>query len=254
MQRRREASGSGSTSPSGRASLSPGDAKNTMPQLSPRDPKHARVVNCLDQLQSLNLERPEGMVVSRSPDEIIRKLPRLSSGSSAGAAAARARAVQYHEDIEEMIELHREFSRSNQKLWKKVTRAVHVLTSLSAAAARRHSVDYRDPLLHAQIAAAFDDHQAFEKERLSKVKSAFQLLKESGDKNGRIKKSKMNKILESLGVEQILEVAKKKESSYSMSIMERVNMCADYWLEKVEHTHLIAFDDDLEGPNFGHGL
>ena len=215
--------------------------------MSPQERKHERVIDCLTQLESLNLERPEGMTIPRRTDEIIRKIPRSSQASSATSPAARRKAVQYHEDIGELIELHREFSRSNQKLWKKVTRAVHLISALCVRTAKNRpsEPETRDPSLHDQISSAFNTHQEQERQRLQQVKSAFQLLKESGDNKGRIKKSKMNAILASLGVEKILEVAKKKHTNtnYTMSIMDRVNLCADYWLEKAKsETQMVDFN------------
>ena len=81
------------------------------------------------------------------------------------------------------------------------------------------------------------DHQEMEKQKLLEVKAAFQELKAQGEKSGRMKKSKMTKILKMLGVQKILEIAKKKESAYTMSIMDRVNLCADFWLGKIENKH-----------------
>jgi hypothetical protein len=222
---------------------------NTLPALltQDQDHKHSKVINCLTQLQSLNLDRPEGMVISRRAEDIVRTLPQVAKSPT--GLSAREKALQYHEDIEELIELHREFSRGNQRLWKKVTRAVQVVSDLYVMVLKKEAPSDRDPNLSDQISSAFNTHQEEERQRLKQVKSAFQLLKETADSGtGKIKKSKMDEILKSLGVDKILEVARKKDGNYEygVSIMERVNLCADFWLEKADSkTQLVNFGDLL---------
>lgn len=100
-----------------------------------------------------------------------------------------------------------------------------------------------EPSTEHEILTAMEDHHENERQKLQEVKSAFQLLKKTGDKRGRIKKSKMSKILHKLGLDTILEVVKKKGDHYSISIMDQVNLCADYWLQQAEHTPLVEFHD-----------
>jgi hypothetical protein len=224
-----------------------GTSPDTLPALSPQDRKHSKVINCLTQLQSLNLDRPEGMVIPRRAEDIVRTLPHVAKSPT--GLSVRERAIHYHEEIEELIELHREFSRGNQRLWKKVTRAVQLVSDLYVMVLKKAPSD-RDPNLSDQISSAFNSHQEEERQRLKQVKSAFQLLKETADSGtGRIKKSKMDEILKTLGVDKILEVARKNDGGnyeYGMSIMERVNLCADFWLEKAESkTQLVNFGDLL---------
>jgi len=237
---------------SGSVRSSPSHSRRNSDSLPPvsaeEQQRHNRVINCLSQLESLNLDRPEGMVISRHADDIIRKLPKVSQRSN--DISARVKAAQYQEEIEELIELHKEFSRSNMRLWKKVTKAVHMISRFVVLNTKKIS-SQRDPSLRSEIDQAVNDHQALEKERLLEVKSALQLLKSQGEKSGKIKKKTMEHILNTLGIEKIMAVAQRKQTN-PMSIMERVNMCADFWLAKVENPHTKLVEMDEVAPALHH--
>ena len=166
-----------------------------------QEEKHSRVLNCLTQLQSLNLDRPDEMA-RMSPD----KLPDIQDKHSPkrsprSPAVARAKAAQYKAEIDELIDLHREFSRSNMMLFKKVRKAVHLITRLLVQN-HKHAEEVTGNA-EAEIVAAMTQAHQEEKQKLIEVKTAFLELKASADKKGRIKKSKMDAILKHLGIDRL---------------------------------------------------
>ncbi len=204
--------------------------------------RHTRVLNCLDQLQSMNLDRPEGVVINRRTEDILPKLPKIHAAT---AGDEHAKAAQYEADVEELIDLHRGFAQNNQRLWKKVTQAVAAVSGMYNRMQDR--VGLRD--IATEIARAMQSHVESEQQKLLEVKTALQRLKHSGSKGGGIRKSDMQDILGKLGIEKILEVQRQRNDAYTLSIMDQVNLAADYWLNVAQTSStMVEFDDrELQG-------
>ena len=199
--------------------------------------KRSRVLGCLHQIESLNLARPEGVVVpDKTPDKKVHKEQEhlRQQSHSPRRMAARRKAMQAQDSIDNLLQQRRHFAKMTHKLQKKLTTVVGLVSNLSVQSSQNRLLQELRalPSLHEHIMQAMDDHHKTQREKLQDIKSALQMLRRSIKAGGNMSEDEMRELLGRLGSEKLLEVVHMSDGHHDASTLhDHVSTYHDVWLE-----------------------